>query len=60
MTHKTNMNSWLFSQDPNKQLYRSRDTMLPERRQLLNDHLDGLYTKDELKEKLLELKNGKN
>lgn len=52
---------WIFSankdKDP-KEKYRTYDTMNPIKRKLLNDHLDGVYTKDELKLKLKELKEG--
>lgn len=60
MSGRSNVHSWLFSNNPNKQLCRSRDTMLLARRQLLNDHLDGLYTQAELQVKLQELRDDNN
>ena len=54
------INEWLFNSDPSKKLKKSPDTMMPAKRQLLNDHLDGLLTNGELQEKLRELRSGQS
>ena len=53
----TDRNRWLFSNDPNRSIYKTTDHLTKEKRNLLNKHLDGELTKDELREKLKELRD---
>lgn len=60
----SHINSWLFQTKGNKRNRKHEkvpDPLSAEKRNLLNDHLDGILTGDQLREKLLELKsNGEN
>lgn len=55
MPNRQKMNNWLFSKTTNKNFVRN-DHLSVEKRNLLNQHLDGILSKSELQGKLLELK----